>query len=103
MRFFIPSTKKSEIDLVYQGMVDFLKDQLRVVISDRKIFSITYIHDKKEILAQVGQLDQKGGRYEIMAIFESNPYIIYTQGKDGGNGVTILVDKNEIAAVKDFD
>lgn len=103
MQFFIPKIKKSEIETVYSQMIDVIKDQLRLSISARKIFSITYIRDKKEWHSEVGKLHQQNDRYEVVAIFESRPYVICTRGRDGANGVTILVNKEEITAVNDFE
>ncbi len=103
MKFFIPNTKKAEHEAVYTDLAATLKDQLRITITNRKIFSISYTHDKREWYAEVGKLDQMGKKNEIVAIFEANPYIVFTKTKDGSRGITILVSKDEVHDVKDFE
>ena len=87
---------------MYDGMAVALKDQLRTTITDRRIFSLRYTHDKKKRQLQVGQLEQQEKRYEVMAIFESSPYIVFTQAKGGDHGITILVNKDEVTDIEDF-
>lgn len=101
MQFFIPHTKKAGFEASYIDIIAKLKDQLKVAISARKIFSISYVHDKKTCYAEVGQLE-RNGRYEILAIFEANPYIVFTKAKNGGQGLTILVSKEEITEIQDL-
>lgn len=102
MQFFIPHTKKAESEELYNGITEVLKDQLRVQITNRKIFSISYTHEKKDWYAEVGQLEQKG-RYEIVAIFEASPYIVFTQTKSGDRGITLLINKDEVTEIQDFE
>lgn len=103
MKFFIPHTKKAETEGAYQGMAEALKNQFRMPIDERRIFSLSYINSRKKWHAQVGQMEEQEGRYKILAIFESKPYIVVTQAKNGDQGLTILVDKTEVTAVEEFD
>lgn len=102
MEFFIPETKPSQTEAVYTGMMEALKEQLRWPITPRRIFKLKYIHDKKPWQAEVGQLERQGNRYQILAIFESNCYIVFTRDTDGSHGVTILVNKDEVTDIEDF-
>lgn len=90
------------MEAVYAGITDSLKEQLRWPITPRRIRSLDYIHDKKRCRVEVGQLESQENRYRILAIFESNHYIVFTRADDGGHGVTILVNKDEVTAVEDF-
>ncbi len=84
-------------------MIDFLQEQLHWKITDRRIFRLGYIHDKKAYTAEVGQLEPLEHCYEIQAIFESNAYLVFTKAKSGGSGVTILVNRDEAQSVVEFD
>lgn len=102
MKFFIPRTKPREYEETYREITKQLKDQLRMPIAERRIFSVHYTHDKKKWCAEVGQLEEQEGRYEIVAIFESKPFIVFTRSEAGGQGVTILVNKDEITSIEEF-
>ena len=80
-----------------------LKDQLGWKLTDRRIYSLHYLHDKKESFLQVGEVEPQERRYQVMAIFESNAYIVFTRTPDGYSGTTILVDKTEVIAAVDFE
>jgi hypothetical protein len=103
MKFFVPQAKPSEYEAAYGAIIATLKDQFGWKISDRRIASLHHIHDKREFRTEVGELDPHEHRYQVMAIFESNAYIVFTKTPDGFNGTTILVDKTEVLAASDFD
>jgi hypothetical protein len=103
MRFFVPHVSAAKTTDTYDNIVKSVKDQLRVTIATRKIFSISYVHDKKMLKAQVGKPDPQSGRYEVVAILEAKPYIVFTRGNDGGPGLNLLVSHDEITEVIDFD
>lgn len=103
MQFFIPQVSRLDAPGVYRGIADLLKSQLRLPILERQIYSLSYTNSKKKWFAQVGELEQNEHRYEIVAIFESKQYIVYTRAKTGGAGPIILVDKAEVTAVEDFE
>ena len=102
MKFFIPHVKARQYEDTYEEITKLLREQLRTPIADRRIFSLRYTHDKKEWYAEVGQLEEQEGRYEILAIFESKPFIVFTQLKNGDQGLTILVNKDEVTAIEEF-
>ena len=103
MRFFIPHTKSADTEDAYQQIARSLTEQLRIPIQARRIFSLDYQYSQKPRRAVVGQLEQREGRYEIMAIFAAKPYMIATRAKNGALGMTILVDQNDITSVEDFE
>jgi hypothetical protein len=103
MRFFIPHTSKAEAEAAYSDIAGSLKRQFRLPIQERRILSLSYTNSKKRWQAKVGQLEQQEHQYEILAIFESKSFIIFTRSLDGGPGPIILVDKDEVTAVEDFD
>jgi hypothetical protein len=103
MKFFVPQVKRSQHQATYDEIAKGVKEQLRVQITERKIFSLDFTKDKKKWHAEVGQLDPQQGRYEILAIFESKPHIIFTRTTTGTDGLTILVSNDEITGIEDFD
>jgi hypothetical protein len=103
VKFFIPQTKKSEYDKQYQAIIATLKDQLRWPITDRRIYSLEYVHDKKNFKVEVGKLDPYEQRYEVVAILESSTFLVFTRTKDKGVGVTILVNPQEVTGIVNFD
>jgi hypothetical protein len=103
MKFFVPQAKPSEYNQVYQGICDSVKDQLGWKLSPRRIASLRHLQHKTELQFEVGQLAPPENYYQVLAILESNAYIIYTRSSDGRSGTTILIDKAEVLAVTDFN
>lgn len=103
MQFFIPHIAKLEADAAYQGVIKALESQFRLPVLDHRIFSLSYTNSKKKWYAEVGQLEEQEGRYQIVAIFESKQFIVFTHTPEGKPGPIILVDKDEVTTVEDFD
>ncbi|HSX02228.1 MAG TPA: hypothetical protein VLI05_02835 [Candidatus Saccharimonadia bacterium] len=101
MQFFLPHAG-SEPEVAYQRIVAILKSQFRLPIMERRIFSLRYTNSKRRWRAEVGELEQQEGLYEILAIFESKSYIIYTRTRGGNAGPIIMVAKDEVTAVEEF-
>lgn len=102
MKFFIPNTKAADVEETYKAMADSLKSQFRLPILERRIFSLNYTNSKHKWRAEVGKLEEQEDRYEILAIFESKSYIVYARSKTTNDGLTIMVDKDEVTAIEDF-
>jgi len=102
MQFFVPNVKKLEAEIAYQGVIKGLESQFRLPILEHRIFSLSYTNSKKRWYAEVGQLEEQENRYEIVAIFESKQFIVFTHTPDGKPGPIILVDKDEVTKVEDF-
>jgi allophanate hydrolase subunit 1 len=106
MKFFIPHAKDEEQkEHFYEAIRKFAKEQLLWDITDRRIFSIHYRHDGKDGYAEVGKREQLGGMEgeEVIAILESNAYLICTPNRGFLRGIPILVGKEEAYSVVDFD
>ena len=103
MKFFIPRTKPDAQEELYSSIAKQLKSQLGIVLEDDRIFRVTYQRGKKKYAAEVGQLEEHEDHYEIVAIYKTpRLYIVFTQTPEGGTGVSILIDKDEILIVEDF-
>ncbi len=102
MKFFVPRLESSEYEEAYKNMRDAVIEQMRTRVSERRIRSISYTHDKKRYVATVGEILPTNERFEVMAVFESKPFVIYTDSTMGGRGVTVLVNQDEITAMEEF-
>ena len=103
MKFFVPNTKPADVEAAYKGIADSLKSQFRLPLVERRIYSLNYLNSKRKWRAEVGKLEEQEERYEILAIFESKSYIVFTRAQDGGQGLTIMIDKSEVTAIEDFE
>ncbi|MDB5178604.1 MAG: hypothetical protein JWN01_547 [Patescibacteria group bacterium] len=103
MRFFLPHTGKGEAEAAYQEIKKSLSSQFRLPLLESRIFSLSYTNSKKKWYAEVGQLEEQEGQYEILAIFESKQYIVFTRTKQGGAGPIIVVDKAEVTDIENFE
>jgi len=103
MKFFIPKEDNTELaEKIYQSAKLFAKDTLGWVITDRRIFLIEYTHDGKYHKAVVGQINDTNNE-EIVAILESNAYLICTPNRGVLRGMPILVGQEEIRHIEDFE
>ncbi|MDP4038419.1 MAG: hypothetical protein Q8P54_00400 [bacterium] len=102
MQFFIPHTPKTNQLATYQSIIDAIKYQLGCKITDRKIYSLRYTHDKKDYSAIVGQLEQIENRYKVLAIIEANLYVVFARAVRTHDILTILVNKDEVHTIEDF-
>ncbi len=103
LAFFVPQTKAGQAEAVYNDLAAQVKSQLRWAITERRIFSLAYTHDKKARSIAVGQQERQEHHYEVAAIFESNVFVAVTRGPKGGLGVMMLINKDEVTSVVDFD
>ncbi len=103
MEFFIPKEDNPELaEKLYQSVKLFAKDTLRWVITDRRIFSIEYTHAGKYHKAVVGLINDTNNE-EIVAILESNAYLICTPNRGVLRSMPILVGQEEIRHIEDFE
>ena len=103
MKFFVPGTSAAHSETAYRTLFDAAKDQLRTPISEKRIFSLRYIHDKRTVSIEVGEPHPHHPKYQILAILESHPHIVLTRDRLGKHGPTIMVANAEITEVVEFD
>lgn len=103
MKFFIPGVPDAHVETAYQSLFDAAKDQMRTPITPKRIYSLDYSHDKRRLRATVGESHPEHSKYRIVAILESQPHMVMTQGLGGGHGPIILVNSSEITEVTEFD
>jgi hypothetical protein len=104
MKFFIPhETSAANGEERYAGIAKQLASQLGLVLEDERIYRVSYQRGKKKYRAEVGKNEEHEDHYQVVAIYKTpRLYIIFTQTPEGGTGVSILVDKEEVLEVENF-
>jgi hypothetical protein len=103
MKFYIPYTKNSkEAEDIFESVKKFAVQQMGWTVSDRRIKSIQYNHDGKDFIAEIGKKEDRTGE-EVLVILESTTYLVCTPNRGVLRGEPILVGKNEIYRVEDFE
>jgi hypothetical protein len=103
MKFFIPAAKDDKnAKEIYEGIIKFAKENTWKEIKGRKIFSIAFNHDGKDYVARVGEIYSHTGE-QVIAILESNAYLVCTPSRGVLRGMPILVGKNEVYSIEDFE
>jgi hypothetical protein len=103
VKFFVPGVPSTEAEAAYRALCDSAKEQLRTQITSKRIMSLRYVHDKRTLRLEVGEVHPEQYRYRVVAILESQPHIVMTQGSEGHSGPTFMVNSSEITDVTEFD
>lgn len=102
MRFFVPKAKDdTQAQAVWEATKKFAEENLRCQVSERRIFSIAYHHHGKDYYVEVGKPDPRNGEL-VIAILESNPYLICTPNRGVLRGTPILVGQDKVERILDF-
>ena len=103
MKFFVPgASNEMEAERIWNATVAFAKHTSGWDIVDRKIFQISYVHEGKSYLDEVGKPNQRN-KEVVCAILESNAYLVCTGNRGVLSGEPILVGKSPMVSVKDFE
>jgi hypothetical protein len=103
VKFFIPYTKdKKQAEKVLQGIKKFAKETIGWDITDRRIFSLSYTHEGKKYHSEVGKPDDRVDE-EVIAILESYTYLVCTPNRGVLRGEPVLVGKEEVKKIIDFE
>jgi hypothetical protein len=103
MEFFVPACETPEkAEEIWEATRTFAKENLGWEIGSRRIFRVTGTHDGKSIDCQVGKIEPYGGE-TVIAIFESNAFLVCTANRGVLRGEPILVGVQEVVSVTDFD
>lgn len=103
MKFFVPGITNAHAETAYSTLFDGAKDQLRTPITEKRIYSLRYTHDKRQVSVVVGESHPHHPKYQVLAILESHPHIVLTRDRAGKHGPTIMVANAEITEVVEFD
>lgn len=100
--FFMPGAddENKAID-AWLATKTFAEQSLGWVVSERLIFRLAYTHDGDDFVATVGEVDDRTGDL-VVAILESNTYLVCTPNRGVLRGEPILVGREEAFEVEDF-
>ena len=103
MKFFIPEAKDAnQAERFWVATKTFAEKTLGWKVSNRRIFSIDFSHDGKDRYVEVGKPDPDVGEI-VIAILESNAYLVCTANRGVRRGMPLLVGKEEARQVMDFE
>lgn len=104
MKLFIPGTETAEkAEEAYEAIRTFAAQSMGWAIRDRRIRSITFRDRRKQVQATVGRGEPFKRMETVIAIFESNTYLVCTTSKGVLKGVPYTIDKSEVTAWEDFE
>lgn len=105
MKFFIPDAESKESESsVYNAIVEFAKTQTGWEIGEKKVYRVSYRHNGKHYEAQVGEEESRElGGEKVIAILESNTYLVCTPNRGVVRGAPCMVGLNEIISVEYFE
>jgi hypothetical protein len=103
MRFFIPDEPDAaKAEERYEAIKKFASNTMKWEITDRRIFRLTFKEEGKECQAQVGKQDPITGEI-IVAILESNAYLVCTPNRFLRRGEPLMVGREEARWVEEFE
>lgn len=102
MKFFVPHTIDNErAEDAYNNIVKRNDNYLGKIL-EKRIYSITYKHNGKKYHSCVGEMHEIINE-PILAILESNIFLVCTPNRGVFRGEPILVGHDEIISVEEFD
>ena len=102
IKFFIPVTKDAkEAEAIWEATKRFAEDMLGWEVSDRRIFSIAYRHERQDYYVEVGKPDPRV-KEVVIAILESKTYLVCTPNRGVVRSIPLLVNQGKVGEVIDF-
>jgi hypothetical protein len=103
MNFFFPGIDSIEsAEKFWLATKQFAEETLRWKVTNRRIFSIQYTHNRQNMYAEVGKPETPNGEL-VLVILESNAYLVCTISRGVKRGMPFLVGREEAWDVKYFD
>ena len=102
MKFFLPDVKSdTEAEQIYTDIKSLVKSTSGFEATDRRIYRIKYSYRDKIHEDIVGQFHFKKSMKElVVAILESNAYLICTPSRSGW---PFIVGQEDIISIEDFE
>src|SRR5262245_13988529 len=103
MEFFVPACDSAEeAEKVWEATRTFAQENLGWEVGEKRIFRITGVHDGRAIDCEVGKAEPYEGN-TVIAILESNAYLVCTANRGVLRGEPILVGRGEAGSIIEFD
>ncbi|MCK4626329.1 MAG: hypothetical protein KAV00_13510 [Phycisphaerae bacterium] len=104
MKFFVPGAENNQKAVeVYDGIKKFVKKTISGDITDRKIYHVSFTHDGKPYEARIGEEGPYASEPVIAILETSGIFLICTPNRGVLHGEPILVGKNDMIHVTDFE
>lgn len=102
-KFFVPHAENDQqAEKVWGGVKKNMEDQ-GFEVSDRRIYSISYTHNGKHLVATVGEQDGYGDGEVLVLLESSSVYLCCTPQRGVVRGGPILIGKDTGTTVTDFE
>jgi len=106
MKFFVPKpfvTTMNGAQRAHKCMRDFAHQKLDLNVTDRKVYQIDYVCDGELWDACVGEPEHDSGEMVIAILDAPRQYLICTPEHGGYGGKPIVVGKQHIESVIEFE
>lgn len=106
MKFFIPHARDaSQERQIYADIREFLTTELGAALTERKIFSLTYLHDDQEYRAEIGERHPATGDIVDVILYDESIGVYYVCARSHGvvRGHPIVVNVANVESVVLFD
>ena len=102
MKFFVPGVKSAEgAEKNIARIRKFAEKTIGTPLTEKRIFRISYQCERGEESAEVGKPECSCGE-PVIAIFESDCYLICTPSRGVLSGTPVRVEKKEAGTVEEF-
>jgi|GEM_PF-442149 len=102
-RFFVPGARdREQAERVWQSTREFMRRQ-GFRTSDRRIYSIQYVHNGEDCFDKVGEKDRYGTETILVMLETDSVYLCCTANRGVRRGEPILTGKGDDTFVTDFD
>lgn len=103
MKFFVPEASTPEqAEEVWNATRRFAGETMAREIGTQRIFRLRYVHNAKSLTAEVGQPEPLTGE-PVLVILDSNPYLVCTPNRGVVRGTPVLVGRQAVRDVVEFD
>ena len=104
MKFFVPGYEEDQEKSaqVWESAHRFAEQTMGWAVSRRRIFKLHYVHNQKTCIDEVGGI-ASGNREYVIAILDSNAYLVCTATRGVRRGMPMLVGKDEVRSVVEFE
>ncbi len=102
-KFFVPHAKSAEeAEEVRAGVIKFVESN-GFSVNDRKILRLSYTHNGRDCVAEVGVPQIPGGEPVLVILDAGDLYLVCTPNRGVLGGLPILVGKHDVYCVDDFE
>jgi hypothetical protein len=103
MNFFIPTKKPSESEqFLNQSIIPFIESYGYKILKEKRVYSITFIHNGKEITDTVDRISISNDEVVFVILETNEMFLVCTPRRGITGGEPMLINKKSIISVKYF-